>query len=78
MVMQVRYANSNHGSYNQLYVLKVTCTELGLSRCVKEAGTSDTFPQFVGHWYTDLKIMTVTAAILFAKYMYLFGVLFLK
>jgi len=51
---------------------------IGTLRCVKEAGTSDTFPQFVGHWYTDLKIMTVTAAILFAKYMYLIGVLFLK
>jgi hypothetical protein len=45
---------------------------------VKEASTSDTFPQFVGQWYTDLKIMTVTAAILFAKYMYLIGILFLK
>jgi len=45
---------------------------------VKEAGASDTFPLFVGHWYTDLRIMTVIAAILFAKYMYFIGVLFLK
>jgi len=45
---------------------------------VIEAGISDNFPQFVGHWYNDLKIMTVTAAILFAKYTYLIGVLFLK
>jgi len=45
---------------------------------VNGAGTSDTFPQFVDQWYTDLKIMTMTAAILFAKYMYLIGVLFLK
>jgi hypothetical protein len=45
---------------------------------VKEAGSSDTFPQFVGHWYTDLKIMTVRAAILSAKYKYLIGILFLK
>jgi hypothetical protein len=45
---------------------------------VKEVGTFDTFPQFVGHWYTDLKIMTVTAATLFAKYMYLIGTLFLE
>jgi hypothetical protein len=49
MDMRVKYANSNHGSYNKLYVSKVTCTELGLLRCMKEAGTSDTFPQFVGH-----------------------------
>jgi hypothetical protein len=45
---------------------------------VNEAGTSDTFPQFVGQWYTDLKMITMTAAILFAKYMYLIGILFLK
>jgi len=30
MDMQVKYADSNHGSHNQLYVSKVTCTELGL------------------------------------------------
>jgi hypothetical protein len=30
MDMQIQYADSNHGSYSQLYVLEVTCTQLGL------------------------------------------------
>jgi hypothetical protein len=34
--------------------------------------------KLVGHWYTDFKFVTVTAAILFAKYMYLIGILFLN
>jgi len=30
MHIQVKYANSNHGTYSQLYVSKVTCIQLGL------------------------------------------------
>jgi hypothetical protein len=38
-----------------------------------EAGTSDIFPQFVGHQYSDFKVVTVTTDNFVCKMHVLYG-----